>query len=999
MHMCLYACLSAVARSFSSNYCSLPTLALVITPCIILRPFFCLSLLLFTFSFYSSSRGDYYCIMSAAGFYLLVLTVFSAMLAWNIFGECGFLFCWNTKDHTYLPYDPPKPEAGLGWIGTVGIGAFAINVSLLIVYIVSFINHWCYADFHHQPVVGIAQVNDGTTNSDYTNPAHPGNGMVDQGKTAPLMGDHQASDGSSSSEGDSVEIVHAPSTRRRAYNTDMHIRQVTETTAPRDPQALPVVTAMNVTPSSWVWLWYFLYALFIVTCWFISGYIPNNWEYFTSNRVANKAQLKVTNDKAKCAEWRVFTCPEYEGAAFVTIMWEITDTFNIKFYPDNAFFYTLLLAVPFFALLIRQLHLDHVFDRKVSVSDYNLWEVLSYLWYSLCGLCCNVKRVTVTKRMAYFSYKEIAVCIGVLITGVLFFYYWAVDHNYNGYWPNEKIRASESLARSFGMLSVFFLSLLMFPAARNSPLYSLLGVSWEASITYHRWLGSLFLISVFLHMVINWYWYWEAGHFPDDIISVPMTLDISIDNFTTPLATIVTWFMFLGIGTFAFYEPFRRRSFEWFWYLHQISYFVLIPTVIWHATNGWHFMLPSMLIFLVDRSIRAYRSSKAVHLLDARLTVSGHEQTATTARVATGAAVDYGAAGAIVHLRVAGGNMTYLPGQYAFINIAELSLLEWHPFTISSPVHPKARDEVTFHIKDMGPSTWTGRLYQHVKENNSITVSLDGPYGHPIDFRKYSTVLLVGGGIGLTPVKSIFESMRLSYAHDDPALVDDLQLDSPDIVTEGPFSPASGTDILGPRSRMPKRVHLLLVGRDISLFDTMRDSLQDLPSGPFSARLHVDVPPTPASDSTTSAPILQSELKASSSDLGSPIKPVPGHLSIGGTQPGNMSPGRVPLGSLLVRARPDFEQSLAPVAQRIDGFADPAYFSLPSQPGPGIPPGVVDISGYQQSLSAEVEQLYGPLPPPGETILFVCGPAPVSAACEALAHKMGWAFHTETFAL
>ena len=89
---------------------------------------------------------------------------------------------------------------------------------------------------------------------------------------------------------------------------------------------------------------------------------------------------------------------------------------------------------------------------------------------------------------------------------------------------------------------------------------------------------------------------------------------------------------------------------------------------------------------------------------------------------------------------------------------------------------------------------------------NKLTLSVDGPYGLPIDFSKYKVVLLVAGGIGITPVKSIFESLR-----ENP----------PDTL---------------------KLAHMVWIARDVSLLRLMDSTTHDLPVGPFSASLYLDNP-------------------------------------------------------------------------------------------------------------------------------------------------------------
>ncbi len=1172
----------------------------------------------------SSNPRSHYLAIGVFVFVLLCLFAAGVVGSWYPLSTCGFFFCINTDTTTYKPFDPPFGEAGYGWRFTVGFSSMVMAFVFIVALGYQLFKHTQTLQFHHdegavtapvevdspedrlyrsttseakmdysqftRPSVSEKRNKNKNKNKQNVNPGKVGSGKQINTSSALLsesaMFDHTpstspASSSSSSSssaaaaaggasldedEFDTRPVRPATSTRRHAYNTQMHIFSMDKVlslngvgaaaytgagaaarrntigagagaggyhppafnsstdyigaTGAQDalrnnnrnggrsngngeegPAAEfynsysqnhmnpEVVVGVETHLNGTAWLWYFAYLVGLTFCWFLTTFIPNNWEYFLPKAFAQKAGLKITHDLDTCKEgtaWMYYSCPEIPGAWFRSFHIKVTDHFYLHVFASNLIFYIFLAIVPLFALIIRQFKvLDRFCSRKIAVADYSVLAVLSYWFTCMCKNKCRKPAKPLERRQAFFSGKEIF--IGLLTAGMViaFFIYWFHDHNYNTFWPKKtSINLSEQLGRTMGLIAVVFFSLLMFPAARNSPLYSFLGISWEASIVYHRWLGGLFLLSCFLHMVFNWWWYWDIGTFPQDIIAVPMHGAISIDNFTTPLITLVTWFTFIAIGVFAMYEPFRRKSFELFWYMHQISIFVLVPATIWHATNGWEYMLPGLLIFLVDRAMRVYRSSRAVHLLDARTTVYSADVSrngpAKNARVVTGAAVEYGSAGEIVHLRVDGSGMGYLPGQYAFLNVAELSLLEWHPFTISSPVHPKAPNEITFHIKHMGPNTWTERLYKTVKENNAITVSLDGPYGHPIDFRKYSTVLLVAGGIGLTPVKSIFESMKLSYLHDgalpskgrscggngghefeEGVDEDDADSDSGDdrgdIEEEkgansasSPSSAASGRDpykkpksrdlgsrqnplagVTGPlASAFPKRVHMLMIGRDPSLFNVMRDSLSDLPYGPFSARLHVDVPPIdPSASASTHVP--QSEMKfspgssaaaaganAGPDDNGGLLDPAyveapsprdsnsysasssssSSSTSSSASNSNTSTAATKGLSQLLVYNRPNFKEALVPVALRRDTFADPLYptlplanlsvvesFSIPSPSGPVEDP---------ESLRLRVKP-----PPPHETLLFVCGPPGVAAACEALAHEQGWDFHTETFAL
>ena len=119
-------------------------------------------------------------------------------------------------------------------------------------------------------------------------------------------------------------------------------------------------------------------------------------------------------------------------------------------------------------------------------------------------------------------------------------------------------------------------------------------------------------------------------------------------------------------------------------------------------------------------------------------------------------------------------HLSYEPGQYFFVNIPEISLNEWHPFTATAILD----DGIVFCIKKMGnkrPSqrgTWTQRLAEKAQtvpalqldasENTigaSLGMRLSGPFGHT-DFTSYEKLLLVAGGIGITPMIAIFAHLK-----------------------------------------------------------------------------------------------------------------------------------------------------------------------------------------------------------------------------------------------
>lgn len=101
-------------------------------------------------------------------------------------------------------------------------------------------------------------------------------------------------------------------------------------------------------------------------------------------------------------------------------------------------------------------------------------------------------------------------------------------------------------------------------------------------------------------------------------------------------------------------------------------------------------------------------------------------------------------------------------GQYFFINFPSISWSEWHPFSVSNG--PREED-IEFAIRDLGD--WTHEVcqkaIQHSASGNSIPnpyVRIDGPYGvHDFNFRKFPRMMLVGGGVGVTPVIGMLKDL------------------------------------------------------------------------------------------------------------------------------------------------------------------------------------------------------------------------------------------------
>eukprot|EP00158_Paraphelidium_tribonemae_P004246 Partr_v1_DN26657_c0_g1_i1_m69449 putative NADPH- oxidase len=204
-------------------------------------------------------------------------------------------------------------------------------------------------------------------------------------------------------------------------------------------------------------------------------------------------------------------------------------------------------------------------------------------------------------------------------------------------------------------------------------------------------------------------------------------------------------------------EPMRHASFEIFWYTHHLA-IPFFGAYLSHSFGcfvrrrwpdgqytckpyySYFAALPGLIIYFIERCLRAYRSN-----VETRLTkIVGHPSDTIE-----------------IQFRKTG--FTPLTGQYIFLNVPAISKYQWHPFTLSScPENGFA----SVHIRIVGD--WTRDLGKLLKygENAQLTpaeyprICVDGPFGTPTqEVFDYDTVVLIGAGIGVTPFASVLRSI------------------------------------------------------------------------------------------------------------------------------------------------------------------------------------------------------------------------------------------------
>ncbi|XP_055982360.1 NADPH oxidase 3 [Sorex fumeus] len=117
----------------------------------------------------------------------------------------------------------------------------------------------------------------------------------------------------------------------------------------------------------------------------------------------------------------------------------------------------------------------------------------------------------------------------------------------------------------------------------------------------------------------------------------------------------------------------------------------------------------------------------------------------------------------VLELHMKKNNFHMEPGQYILLQCPAISVLEWHPFTLTSAPH---EDFFSVHIRAVGD--WTEALCkafgvgnQAPQELQSLPrLAVDGPFGTPLtDVFHYPVSVCIAAGIGVTPFAALLKSL------------------------------------------------------------------------------------------------------------------------------------------------------------------------------------------------------------------------------------------------
>lgn len=323
------------------------------------------------------------------------------------------------------------------------------------------------------------------------------------------------------------------------------------------------------------------------------------------------------------------------------------------------------------------------------------------------------------------------------------------------------------IARGFAQVCLLNCLLIMLPLIRGVMQYIRESktlreyIPVDSNISFHATCGYTLIISGVAHSIAQVYAYCTKVMTASDQIWFASSLAKSnafpgprpnLWNLacTIPGITGMTMLTCIVLATPFTLQAVRKNNFNWFWYSHYLYYPIFLGALWPHGiqswlepSQAWLWLTVPVLLYILDRRHRykVYRKTKQYKILSAEINAGTLALQIEKPKLYT----------------------DYKPGMYIYLNVPILSKFEWHPFTITS----SPSDEfLSVHIREAGD--WTNALHYLIKQHlvglkpEFPVVRIDGPVGTATqEYLKYDTVVMIGGGIGVTPFASILRDTAL----------------------------------------------------------------------------------------------------------------------------------------------------------------------------------------------------------------------------------------------
>ncbi|OAQ26388.1 hypothetical protein K457DRAFT_79060 [Linnemannia elongata AG-77] len=362
------------------------------------------------------------------------------------------------------------------------------------------------------------------------------------------------------------------------------------------------------------------------------------------------------------------------------------------------------------------------------------------------------------------------ILVHVGLFGLSFFNYYFSD---NFVIARSKLGVTLPIARGAALVLHVDSGMILFPVCRtliswlrSTPLNRI--VPFDKALAFHKAIAWSIVFFTLLHTFAHYVNFWRLSRTDPDKFSFWGLMFGSGPGLTGHLML-----MALLVMVFTSLPRVRQAKFEVFWYWHHLflvffglfsfhgAFCLLTPDRPPHCkdiASFWKYWVASGSMYLLERVLREWRGI----------------QKTTISRVILHPSK-------VVEIQMKKESCRALAGQYIFLCCPEVSLWQWHPFTLTNAPE---EDYLSVHIRVVGDFTkalgrrlgcdvdgvaeWEETMGD--KDQGLVTIlpriMIDGPFGAASeDVFKFEVTVLVGAGIGVTPFASVLKSIwyRVNY--------------------------------------------------------------------------------------------------------------------------------------------------------------------------------------------------------------------------------------------
>ncbi|KFY41393.1 hypothetical protein V494_03013 [Pseudogymnoascus sp. VKM F-4513 (FW-928)] len=398
------------------------------------------------------------------------------------------------------------------------------------------------------------------------------------------------------------------------------------------------------------------------------------------------------------------------------------------------------------------------------------------------------------KWMVNEGYRRFFVFVFAAIHAMVFAFgfmnYQLKDNLQNG---RDTFGLTYPIARAAALVLHFDIAVILFPVcrtlislARKTPLNGI--IQFDKNITFHKMTAWSIVFFSWVHTIAHWNNFAQIAA-KNNLGFVGFLLA----NFATGPGwsgyVMLTALMAMAITSM---EKFRRANFERFWYTHHLF---VIFFLFWSIHGAFCMIKPDFAPFCVSIGSSAIGVFWQYWMYGGYIYLAERIAREVRGRHKTYISKVVQHPSNVCEIQIKKEHTKTRAGQYIFFCCPEVSLWQYHPFTLTSAPE---EDYISIHIRMVGDFTKavgkalgcevdrprggakkdTSQVIGVNKSSPDATtvdpalrrvlprVYIDGPFGSASeDVFKYETAVLVGAGIGVTPFASILKSIwyRMNY--------------------------------------------------------------------------------------------------------------------------------------------------------------------------------------------------------------------------------------------